>query len=147
MIRTLQPFSSTIGVGSFSWESGVVGFPSGISFGGNSFPLDEPNSSSISRGPSQSGSANKRVTFRKSITAKWVLPSFSRSRVPRPMICLNSVIEPIISSKTISLVILQSAPVERSLEVVAITGYFWVTEENCLIFPLPISSLPVIRTT
>ncbi|EJW95666.1 hypothetical protein EVA_16226 [gut metagenome] len=53
---------------------------------------------------------------------KCVLPSFSRSLVPRPIICLNSVIEPIISSKTISFVILQSAPVDSSLDVVAITG-------------------------
>ena len=60
--------------------------------------------------------------MRKSMTAKWVLPSFSRSRVPRPMICLNSVMEPIILSSTISLTILQSAPVESSSDVVAMTG-------------------------
>ena len=78
--------------------------------------------SSISIGPSQSGSAKRRVTFRKSITTKWFLPSFSLKRVPRPIICLNSVMEPIISSRTINFVILQSAPVESSFDVVAITG-------------------------
>ena len=56
------------------------------------------------------------------MTTKDILPSASRIRVPRPMICLNSVMEPIIWSRTISFVILQSAPVVRSLEVVAITG-------------------------
>ena len=62
------------------------------------------------------------------MTVKLSLPSFSRRRVPRPMICLNSVMEPIIWSRTMSFTILQSVPVERSLEVVAMTGYFEETE-------------------
>mgnify|MGYP006922431272 CR=1 FL=1 len=49
-------------------------------------------------------------------------------QVATPMICLNSVMEPIISSRTINLTILQSTPVESSLDVVAITGYFSPTE-------------------
>ena len=39
-------------------------------------------------------------------TIKWVFPSFSRILVPLPIICLNSVIELIHSSKTMSFVIL-----------------------------------------
>ena len=36
--------------------------------------------------------------------------------------------DPIISSKTMSFVILQSAPVDKSLDVVAMTGYGAETE-------------------
>ena len=129
MISTRQPSLSTIGLG-FLGSGGVGGSDvPALFFGtGLSFSFSGSKSSFISIGPSQSGSAKRRLTFRKSITTKWVLPSFSRRRVPRPMICLNSVIEPIISSKTISFVILQSEPVESSLEVVAMTGYFSRTE-------------------
>ena len=59
---------------------------------------------------------------------KLILPSFSRSRVPRPTICLNMVMEEMVLSKTMTFVILQSTPVERSSEVVAMTGYFALTE-------------------
>ena len=63
------------------------------------------------------------------------------------MICLNSVMEPIISSRTMSFVILQSAPVESSLEVVAITGPSFDVEMKYFNLLLPYSSLPVMRTT
>ena len=66
--------------------------------------------------------------LRKSMLTKWVWPSAGRKRVPRPMICLNSVMEFTTSSRTMSLVILQSTPVESSLEVVAMTGYSELTE-------------------
>ena len=61
--------------------------------------------------------------LRKSMMVKCVLPSFSRMRVPRPTICLNSVIELMLWSSTISFTILQSTPVESNLLVVAMTGY------------------------
>ena len=148
MMRTVQPSASTTGTwrGGSGSTSGSPSPPSGLPPRGTRLPPGA-KPSSISMGPSQSGSANKRVTARKSITTKCVLPSFSRRRVPRPMICLNSVMELIISSSTISLVILQSAPVESSLEVVAITGYFAPTEMKYLSFFLPSMSPPVIRTT
>ena len=63
------------------------------------------------------------------------------------MICLNSVMEPIISSSTMSFVILQSAPVERSLEVVAMTGPSELVEMKYFSLLFPYTSLPVIRTT
>ena len=44
------------------------------------------------------------------------------------MICLNCVMELMFLSSTISFVILQSEPVDRSSEVVAMTGYFEATE-------------------
>ena len=53
---------------------------------------------------------------------KCVLPSRSRMRVPRPTICLNSVMELMFWSSTMSFTILQSTPVESSLLVVAMTG-------------------------
>ncbi len=43
-------------------------------------------------------------------------------RVPRPMICLNSVMELILESRTMSLQVWASTPVVISLEVVAMTG-------------------------
>ena len=48
--------------------------------------------------------------------------------LPRPTICLNSVIELIRWSRAISFTILQSTPVESSLLVVAMTGVFEETE-------------------
>lgn len=62
------------------------------------------------------------------MTSKWVLPSSARRRVPRPMICLNSVMELIHLSMTMSFTILQSTPVERSWEVTAMTGVGAETE-------------------
>ena len=50
------------------------------------------------------------------------LPNSSLMRVPRPMICLNSVIDLMVWSSTISLQVWASTPVLRSLEVVAMTG-------------------------
>ena len=43
--------------------------------------------------------------------------------MPRPMICLNSVIDWIGWSSTMSLQVCASTPVVSSFEVVAITGY------------------------
>jgi hypothetical protein len=71
----------------------------------------------------------------------------SRKRVPRPMICLNSVIELMFWSRTISLQVLASTPVVKSLDVVTITGYgssLSIKYESCA-FP-SLSSL-VIRIT
>ena len=68
----------------------------------------------------------------------------SLTRVPRPIICLNSVIEPIVLSSTIILHVSASTPVLINLDVTAITGYleFGSTKlSNCA---LPISLSPVI---
>jgi hypothetical protein len=43
-------------------------------------------------------------------------------RVPRPTICLNSIIDSMRWSSTMSLQVLASTPVVRSFEVVAMTG-------------------------
>ena len=72
--------------------------------------------------PSNAGSLNFAVALRKSSISKCHLPLSFLSRVPRPMICLNSVIEPISLSMTINPQVLQSTPVDRSSEVVTITG-------------------------
>ena len=60
---------------------------------------------------------------------KYILDSSSPShqyssftRVPRPMICLNSVIEPIERSRTTSLHVCASTPVLMSRLVTAMTG-------------------------
>src|SRR5699024_2934661 len=84
-----------------------------------------PSSSSIITigSPSNSGSAKSLHAFLKSIIVKYSLPYFGFNLVPRPIICLNSVIELILLSSTISLHVLQSTPVVSSLEVVTITGY------------------------
>ncbi|MOA54660.1 hypothetical protein D3C78_1783210 [compost metagenome] len=50
------------------------------------------------------------------------LPWSSLMRVPRPMICLNSVIDLMCWSRTISLQVCASTPVVISLLVVAMTG-------------------------
>ena len=63
------------------------------------------------------------------------------------MICLNSVMELIILSSTMSLTILQSSPVDSSLEVVAITGVSAEVEMKYLSLLLPTASWPVMRTT
>jgi hypothetical protein len=43
-------------------------------------------------------------------------------RVPRPIICLNSVMELMLRSRTTSLQVLASTPVDMSLLVQAMTG-------------------------
>ena len=63
------------------------------------------------------------------------------------MICLNSVMELIILSSTMSFTILQSSPVDSSLEVVAITGVSAEVEMKYLSLLLPTASWPVMRTT
>src|SRR6266542_848832 len=50
------------------------------------------------------------------------LSSSGYRRVPRPMICLKSTIDPMGLNRTMFLTVGRSTPVERSLEVVAITG-------------------------
>ena len=97
--------------------------------------------------PSNSGSLNSWVAFLKSRISKCHLPLSVRRRVPRPTICLNSVIEPISLSITISPQVLQSTPVDSISDVVTTQGYFWSTSmklSNCF---LPTVSSPVIRIT
>ena len=67
--------------------------------------------------------------------------------VPRPTICLNSVMEPTARSSTMRWHVWPSTPVERSREVVTRTGYF---ASGSMKFPscaCPSASLPVIRMT
>ena len=54
--------------------------------------------------------------------SKLSLSSSGNSRVPRPMICLKSTIEPIGLKRTTFRSVGMSTPVPRSFEVVAITG-------------------------
>ena len=65
---------------------------------------------------------NDDIGFLKSIIVKYSFPLFGSNLVPRPIICLNSVMLAISSSKTINLTVLVSTPVDKSFEVVAITG-------------------------
>ncbi len=51
-----------------------------------------------------------------------VLSKSSRMRVPRPMICLNSEVDWMFWSITITFTVCVSTPVVRSFEVVTITG-------------------------
>ena len=44
--------------------------------------------------------------------------------MPRPIICLNSIIEFILFSNTINLQVLASTPVVINFDVVTIVGYF-----------------------
>ena len=118
-IADMQTITGSLTVGGTGGLGGTGGF------GGNFFL---GSSGSISTSPSQSGSANNLVTPLKSIMEKCVLPSLSLILVPLPIICLNSVIEPMFSSRTMSFTILQSVPVESNFDVVAITGYFDDTE-------------------
>ena len=63
------------------------------------------------------------------------------------MICLNSLIDWMFASRTTSLQALQSAPVVRSFDVVAMTGNGSAGEQklsNCF---LPSGLSPVIRMT
>src|SRR5438552_4090838 len=53
---------------------------------------------------------------------KYNLPASSRTRVPRPMICLNSVIELITRTSTMFLHVGASIPVVSNCDVVRITG-------------------------
>ena len=66
-------------------------------------------------------------------------------RVPRPMICLNSVIDLISLSSTISLQVLQSTPVVISLDVVTMAGYFSLGSIKLSSWALPSALSPVIR--
>ena len=71
----------------------------------------------------------------------------SCTRVPRPTICLNSVIDPTSRSSTISRQVWTSTPVESRRDVVTRTGYL---DSGSMKFPssfLPVSSSPVIRMT
>ena len=77
--------------------------------------------------PSKSGSAKSRVDPRKSMIVKNSLPCSGSSRVPRPTICLNSVIDPMLDSKTMSLIVLTLTPVVSSFDVVTSVGYCSLT--------------------
>ncbi|MNY38632.1 hypothetical protein D3C86_1732700 [compost metagenome] len=72
--------------------------------------------------PSKRGSANSSVAFLKSRMVNQSLPYLSSIRVPRPMICLNLVMDWMFWSSTTSLQVLASTPVVISSEVVAMTG-------------------------
>ncbi|MCY1535139.1 hypothetical protein D9M68_705310 [compost metagenome] len=100
--------------------------PAGASAGagsGGATGASAPGSYTCTGSPSKSLSANSSVARLKSRIVNQVLPRSSRSRVPRPMICLNRVIDLMPWSSTMSLQVCASTPVLMSLEVVAITGY------------------------
>ena len=96
--------------------------------------------------PSKSLSANLSVTLLKSIIVKYCFPYSSLIRVPRPIICLNSVMEPVFSSRQITLQVCASVPVLISFEVVAITGNFCSGFMKSSRYPLATGSSPVMRT-
>ena len=72
--------------------------------------------------PSKAGSAKSSVAFLKSMIENQNLSKSSLMRVPRPMICLNSVMDWMRLSSTMSLQVWASTPVLMSCEVVAMTG-------------------------
>ncbi len=94
--------------------------------------------------PSNCGSAKRSVAFRKSKMVKYSFPYSSLMRVPRPIICLNLVMELILESRTITLQVWASTPVVISSEVVAITGYFSSGLIKLSSSRLPSSLSPVI---
>ena len=78
---------------------------------------------------------------------KYSFPYGSHMRVPRPTICLNSVMpcSPYTLSSTTSLQVLQFTPVVRSFGVVTIVGYFSSGSMNSSSFDLPSFESPVMR--
>ena len=71
----------------------------------------------------------------------------SWTRVPRPTICLNSVIEPTARSSTISRQVCASTPVDSSREVVTMTGYLDSGSMKLPSWSWPSVSSPVMRMT
>ena len=68
-------------------------------------------------------------------------------RVPRPMICLNSVIDWMRWSSTMTLQVWASTPVVISFDVVAMTGYRLSGSMKLSSSALPSSLSPVMRMT
>ena len=111
MISTSQPFLSMIGL-----YFGLVTSITEVVFD------SLPKSPSIITSPSHAGSAKCLLTPRKSIITNENLFAFSTIRVPRPIICLNCVIEEMFLSMAINFTVFVSTPVDKSSDVVAITG-------------------------
>ncbi len=68
-------------------------------------------------------------------------------RVPRPMICLNSVMDLICLSSTIRWQVWASTPVDMSWEVTAMTGKVDSGSMKLSSWALPSSLSPVMRIT
>ena len=78
---------------------------------------------------------------------KYHLSQSGRRRVPRPMICLNSLMELMTLSSTIRRQVLQSTPVVIRREVVTMTGYLLFTLVKLSSCFLPTALSPVMRIT
>ena len=80
--------------------------------------------------------------------SKLSLSSSGKSLVPRPMIGLNSDIEPMVRNRTTLRRVGMSTPVDSSCELVAMTGAVFSGSMKSLRCPLPMSpSSATIRTT